>query len=620
MPIKKRQAGEPFDFAQAELTRCLQKMTDSADKIDIEIGLFSDFGVTPKGKNDEIRLDIKNGNGRIAANNKQCLLYAAYRFLRLCGATWVLPGAQNEFLPKIDIASCHIDLHEEAAYQHRGVCIEGAVSLKNVTDMIDWIPKYGYNSYFIQFREAHVFFARWYNHRNNNFLKKEEHSVEKSREYTGILIREIKKRGLQLHMAGHGWTCEPFGIPGLGWDAAQYPIPEETRKHLAQINGKRDIFNNIALDTNLCYSNKETRSIMIHSVLEYLQQNPGVDILHFWLSDGKNNVCECAECDKMIHSDFYVQMLNELDQCLTENGIDTKIVFLVYVDLLWAPQTLTIENQDRFILMFAPITRTYANGFVPGNNAGGLPPYHKNKLVFPESVEENVGYLQAWQRMFHGESFLFDYHMMWDHVKDFGYIKCAEVIHDDISNLGALGLNGYVSCQLQRIFLPNALPMVMLAETLWNKNRSFEEIAGQYFTEAYGKEAGKIRDYLQTVSGLYSEPLLKEKLPVPGKPEAERYEILQKIGTMMTGELKEMKNKAEPQHKKSFELLEFHARLLSMTSGVLRLYELEQQEKMLSEWTTTKMFVQQHELEFQPYFDVYEFIEIYQKFLLRQTK
>jgi hypothetical protein len=40
---------------------------------------------------------------------------------------------------------------------------------------------------------------------------------------------------------------------------------------------------------------------------------------------------------------------------------------LVYVDLLWEPLQENIRNPERFILMFAPITRTYSQAFVPGS-------------------------------------------------------------------------------------------------------------------------------------------------------------------------------------------------------------------------------------------------------------
>lgn len=51
-----------------------------------------------------------------------------------------------------------------ASLRHRGVCIEGADSLENILDFIDWLPKMGYNSFFLQFKLPYTFMARWYHH------------------------------------------------------------------------------------------------------------------------------------------------------------------------------------------------------------------------------------------------------------------------------------------------------------------------------------------------------------------------------------------------------------------------------------------------------------------------
>lgn len=207
-----------------------------------------------------------------------------------------------------------------------------------MADIIDWLPKVGFNSYFIQFREAYTFFDRWYSHINNPLKGKEHFSVDMARNFVQRLVKEIKKRGLLYHAVGHGWTCEPFGVPGLGWDIYNGTIPASYVRYTAEINGKRGLWGGIPLNTNLCYSNPEVREIITDSIVKYLEEHPEVDVLHFWLADGSNNQCECEECRKALPSDFYVMMLNELDKKLTLKGIDTKVVFLLYVDLLWTPE------------------------------------------------------------------------------------------------------------------------------------------------------------------------------------------------------------------------------------------------------------------------------------------
>ena len=48
----------------------------------------------------------------------------------------------------------------------------------------------------------------------------------------------------------------------------------------------------VALNTNLCYSNPEARDLIVGDVVQYARAHPEVDVIHFWLDDGKNNHCE----------------------------------------------------------------------------------------------------------------------------------------------------------------------------------------------------------------------------------------------------------------------------------------------------------------------------------------
>jgi hypothetical protein len=147
--------------------------------------------------------------------------------------------------------------------------------------MIDWAPKVGFNGFFIQFREAFTFFDRWYSHRNNPIKKKDSFSLEQAREYVRLAVKEIQKRGLIYHAVGHGWTSEALGIPGLGWDPGTYTLKPELTQYLAEVNLKREFWQGVPLNTNLCYSNIEVRNLIVENIISYLHKHPEVDLLHF---------------------------------------------------------------------------------------------------------------------------------------------------------------------------------------------------------------------------------------------------------------------------------------------------------------------------------------------------
>jgi hypothetical protein len=274
------------------------------------------------------------------------------------------------------------------------------------------------------------------------------------------------------------------------------------RPFLAEINGVRELHNGMALNTQLCYSNPEVRRIVAEAVAAYAREHPAVDYLHVWLGDGANNHCECEACRTRRPADWYVVLLNAIDAALTAGQSAARIVFLVYVDLFWPPEEERLANPGRFVLMFAPITRTYSEPFPEQAPEMPLAPFELNRLTFPRGAGPNLAYLKSWQQLFDGDSFDFDYHLLWDQYRDFGHMAIARVLHQDIRRLRALGLNGYMSCQVQRVFAPTGLAMTVLGAALWNRDQAFESIRDDYLAAAFGDGWREAATFLETLSTL----------------------------------------------------------------------------------------------------------------------
>jgi len=516
-------SGETTLFAANELSRLICGMGNPAPEIvtdakydasvaGLYLGLFSDFPHlkaktdNPSRFDDEIQIEIANGSGVIAGLCPRSILIAIYRFASELGCKFVTVGKIGEKLVKSDISCACVSLHETPSYRHRGVCIEGSVSIENVAEMIDFLPKVGMNSYFLQFRESHTFYDRWYSHTFHPTLQTPgSFSVEDARGAIAEAAKEMSKRGILYHAVGHGWTCEPFGVAGLGWDTWTEPLSDEAREAFAMVNGKRDLWGGIPINTQACFSNPTVRKKILENICEYIHAHPTVDVLHFWLGDGFSNHCECDGCKKHRPSDFYVMMLNELDEMLEAQGLNTRIVFLIYVDLLWPPVEFKLNNPDRFLIMFAPITRTYRASFRPEGELPQITDYQRNAGwdVLPVEVSMNVAYLNAWQKIFGGDGFDYDYHYMWAHIKDPGCINLARTLSEDIFNLKNLGLNGFISCQLGRVMFPNALNMVTMGKTLWNRSTDFDALCEEYFADCYGDDAQAVLEYMTKLSDMY---------------------------------------------------------------------------------------------------------------------
>lgn len=500
-------------FAESELKKYWKLLTGSKD---CEILLENENLSSENVFSESYSVDVKNGKGLIKGRNARSVLLGVYHFLREAGCRFLYPGIEGEYIPSVPGENVTVCLNFTPKYRHRGITIEGSCSVEQVLDLVDWSVKNGFNSYFIQFRTGYTFFERWYYHNFNPYREKEFFDDEKAEEYNEKIREAMALRDMIYHAVGHGWTCEPLGISSRGWEDG-VAVPEEYRTYLAQIDGKRGFFKGVPLNTNLCYSNPEARKLMIEEILSYLGKRKDVDVLHVWLGDNWNNYCECDKCREKTPSDWYLILLNELDAELTKRGIGTKIVFLCYFELLFPPKQERFINKDRFILMFAPITRTYTASYASETEKAKAIPLKDlvlNKFKPPVSVTENISYLYAWKKIFDGDSFVFDYPLMWDGCKDYGGIVLAKTIFGDVGALKKMGLNGYISCQLQRNFFPTGFCMYVLGRTLYEDGLTYEEIKEDFFRHAFQESAEEIYAMLEQISSYKIYAYMRNDVPL----------------------------------------------------------------------------------------------------------
>lgn len=497
----------PLSFAREELVRYGRRMDATWDASAIAFIPFSEedkmhHNIRDAYWDDAYEISIKDGSGEIRYSNERSSLLAVYHLLRNAGCAFLRPGPMGEIVPQKPMNNFCTCESVTAAHRHRGICIEGSNRVENVLDMIDFAPKAGYNTYFTQFMDCYTFFERWYTHMDNPLLPGGEFTEDMAKAMLDVCVKEIKRRGLLYHAVGHGWTCEPFGIPGKHWADDGTEATPEQKPHLALVNGERKLRGGIGLNTNLCYSRPDTRKIMADAIAEYALSHPEIDVMHVWLADECNNHCECDACKKMIPSDFYVLLLNEIDQRLTDVGSPVRVAFLLYYELLLPPIQQKLINEDRFILMYAPITRRFSQSYLEVTPHYVNTPYVRNKMYFSSDVSENLGFLQQWKTQFHGDGFDFDYHLCGVSACEPGGMLVSRVLHDDILSLHKLGLDGMINCQFQRISMPHAFGLFIGGQTQLNPALDYEETLNHYFRQYYGDDYEQALFFLRTLSAM----------------------------------------------------------------------------------------------------------------------
>lgn len=599
-------------FAAEELVSYLERMVPELLREDWEIKLKTESGgvLSAENENDSFQINISENGGAIIGNSDRSVLLGVYDYLHHLGCRFLGPGKACESVPLVSKAELPAKYEKKASFYHRGVCIEGADSYENIRDFIDWLPKVGYNSFFLQFKVPYVFMKRWYSHEQNPYREAEEFTYADASAYMEKLEDEIKKRGLMLHKVGHGWTGEVLGYETASWYPADGETNQQTMQYAAELKGVRGLYQGIPANTNLCYHSRDAVDKFASLVVEYAKNNPKVDYIHIWLADEYNNVCECEECRKTTVSDQYVALLNEIDRRLTAEKQDARLVFLLYQELLWPPVKERLRNPDRFVLMFAPISRTFEESYSLENIPGDLPEYVRNCVELPSSLGENLACLKGWQKVFRGDSFVYDYPLGRAHYGDFGYVHISRMIHGDIKKLKSMGLNGYISCQELRVCLPNALPNYIMGYTLFDEEADADALIMEYFGAAYGKQAEKVKAYLERLSELSSCDYFNGK---GGRRNGRMAERMQRIGAHCEAFAAEEKD-GNAGMDLFWRLLGYHRDYVTRLSQAVTSLACGDMAAAMEKWSAMRKFICESEAEFQPYLDVYRILEVTQKY------
>ncbi len=513
--INKITSHETIDFAGEELKRYLRMMmpeggdvkiaNDPKAKEGFRLGLMQDFGLDVSDAEDTelddiLYIDCDEKGGIIAGSNPRSVLLSVYEYLRQNGCRWLYPGIDGEYIPMQNIAP--VKYRFKPSLRYRGWCSEGGQFHEDVIEAIDFAPKVGMNVYMIQFMNPFAFYNSYYAHlKNQENRPPEKISSKQALQWKRHCETEMTKRSIQFHDIGHGFTYLPFGISTEKNADGSYvtPVTDEQLELLSMIDGKRQLYKNTPLNTNFCMSNPKAREKVANYVVDFSKNHSNIDYLHIWLADGANNHCECEECRKKTPSDWYVILLNEIDEKLTEAGLDTRIVFISYVDTTWAPIEEKIKNTSRFTLLFAPIYRSFAYSVEKNRAKTELVPFKHNNNVFPQSLGSSLDYLEEWQKVWPGSCVSFEYHYWRHQCYDLSGLMQAKVINSDVKRYEENRVDGVIACGSQRSFFPSGLSFYTYARTLFDTSLTYEKIEEDYLSHAFGENWRDLRDYLQKI-------------------------------------------------------------------------------------------------------------------------
>ncbi len=589
---------ETIRYAAEELQKYLGIMDSTIDTEIVVSGEVSDGAITlgilaDLGRNDSdvedymlddvIDVEVNKLSGIIAGSNERSVLMGVYELLKSAGCAFVRPSPDGDFVPKKAMADHSFTYRKKADFRFRGQCIEGAISYEHVFETVKWMPKVNMNLFMIEQIIPYNYMNRWYRHIVSTRKGWDpEPPYEQYAAWCLQLEKDIKKFGLQLHVMGHGALNEPFGVRHM-ISGMKYTVSEDVKKALALVDGVRDIHGNSPFFTQVCMSQEWVQDKIVNWLANYLEEKPYIDFLHFWLADNINNHCECEECKKHHPSDLYVRMLNKLDAELTKRGNPAKIIFIMYVDTLWAPIVEKLNNPSRFIM-----TTAWELDNISGERSPlPLPKWERNH--YP-SIDQSFGtclnFIDQWKPAFDGAKFIYAYWLYTEHFTDPGYMNFSKGIASDLKKLDQTGFDGIMSDQTQRAYFPTALPASMIGEIQFDKNTDSEKYIENYMKGCFGADYKLAQNYLQTVSDLFDKKALKQNTSIVAQDTGANDNSAQKagiFGNTAAGEriatvyglvddfaavVARNAQNADPCIAKSWKLLEYHGEYCKLIAAI----------------------------------------------------
>ena len=515
--IYKMRDDHVLSFAAEELKKYLHMMTqwpeilittDPKATDGFRLGLLEDFGLPFEGNDaetdDVVHIDTTQEGGILAGSNPRSVLFAVYRFLKLCGCRFYFPGPDGEFIPQC--MPTPQQYHKLADSIRRAHSIEGGPAMEDVLRYIDFMPKREMNTFGLMTIEQYQ--RRYYNHQYNSDRPAEElPSAMAEEQWRGLYQAEAQKRGLMIHSGEHDWVARSVGLDvkkRVPYRDGLEPIPEEVLPYFALRDGKRSLYNNDIYFSQLCLSQEIVRERLAQEFVYYVENHPQIYCIGFTLGDISKKHCECEECQKMIPSDWYVMILNRIDEIMTEKGMPNKVKTLFYSDMMFPPEKIKLNNPSRFTMDYCPIYRNYNSSLGPDSVIPEPLPYVRNAWKVPNTAEKIFSLFQGWKKVLDGPFFVYEYHFYKMHILDPGHMTFARRVYEDNMSNEFIGASGTITDGSMKSFFPNGFADYIYAESLLNKDLDYDKEFAAYYEGLYGADWQIVKDYLQNISDCFN--------------------------------------------------------------------------------------------------------------------
>ena len=263
------------------------------------------------GTGDSYSITVSGGDILLGGESPRALLCAVYGLLERLGCCWLAPDydfyeGAAEVVPetKALVYSGPERVVVKPVLPSRKIYVEEGLSHdeRNLRQLVEWIPKAGYNTLVVPIDYQGKGRVMWDKMRN-------------------FLMPELRRRSITLEVGGHGYqnflNASSDGGALFGVHPEWFGMDEqgERRREPRYV---------------ICTSQSRAVEYLIDSVKGYLRAHPEIDTFAFWPPDGAK-WCRCEACRAFgSDSEKHVRLVNRVAEALREEFPHLRVECLAY--------------------------------------------------------------------------------------------------------------------------------------------------------------------------------------------------------------------------------------------------------------------------------------------------
>lgn len=330
------------EFARSELLRYLPTERPCsimmAQDIDRLAELTSVTCTLPQAGNDSYSIGKSGEHIYIVGNRPRALLQAVYAYLDQLGCRWLAPEFDfymgNAQVTRLNAASSTQPLvtQSTAGLKYRKLYVEEGLSHTedNLVQIIDWMPRVGYNTLVVPTDYQGTGRVQWDRWRQR-------------------LTPELQKRGLIIEVGGHGY--QNFLNARMEGGRLFEAHPEWFGQDAKGTRRRERSY-------VFCTSNAHAVDYVTSAVSQYLLARPEIKIFDFWPPDSAK-WCACAECEKLgTPATRQALLIQKVLPAIKQVRPDVILEVLAYSDFLQPPSS-EHPLPAEVLVDFCPISQNF---------------------------------------------------------------------------------------------------------------------------------------------------------------------------------------------------------------------------------------------------------------------